>query len=317
MQLSSADERRAVTLWLRTGRWPTVRSANGLELKFNPYHDRQNGRFTFGPGGSRDTWRSARLAAGRIEEPAGRGSNSRAFEDPMTLEHVAPALRGSPAGAVVAIADDFFNIFGNADAAQIEIIDGRANKALADIKRLDPHFHFNDLGPNTTVEGRQNRLNDILMHRAAIYLRVRGDYGPLQVETLKLVQKKADDAYTRGQELLARGKLTHGTTDRMKLGNYIDREVRKDVRERFFFYGVKVSSDGRVRVNRQENGVSGRDYSVPDIRVDRFYYDVSLQAKRPGAEQIVRYFGTKANPEYVIIVRPRQEAPNHSYIIKR
>jgi len=317
MQLSSADERQAVTLWLRTGRWPTVRSANGLELKFNPYHDRQNGRFTFGPGGSRETWRSARLAAGQIEEPASRGSNSRAFEDPMTLEHVAPALRGSPAGAVVAVADDFFNIYGNADAGQIEIIDGRANKALADIKRLDPHFHFDDLGPNTTVEGRQNRLNDILMQRASVYARVRGDYGPLQVQTLKLVQRKAAEAYTRGQELLARGKLTHGTTERMKLGNYIDREVRRKVRETFNQYGIKNSSDGRVRVNRRENSASGQRYSVPDIRVDKFFYDVSLQEKRPGAEQIVRYFGAKTYPEYVVIVRPRQEAPNHSYIIKR
>lgn len=35
----------AFSHYLRTGRWPTV------EVKFNPYHDPRNGRFTFAPGG--------------------------------------------------------------------------------------------------------------------------------------------------------------------------------------------------------------------------------------------------------------------------
>jgi hypothetical protein len=44
-------ERTAFSVWMRTGRWP--RRAQELELKFNPWHDPRDGRFTFGPGGPR------------------------------------------------------------------------------------------------------------------------------------------------------------------------------------------------------------------------------------------------------------------------
>lgn len=45
------DRRLAFLAWLRTGRLPTVRSADGIELKFNPWHDPENGRFTFANNG--------------------------------------------------------------------------------------------------------------------------------------------------------------------------------------------------------------------------------------------------------------------------
>ena len=43
------DYRRAFDRWIRTGHWPPVRRADGVELKFNPYHDPANGQFTSGP----------------------------------------------------------------------------------------------------------------------------------------------------------------------------------------------------------------------------------------------------------------------------
>ncbi|MDP1027677.1 DNA/RNA non-specific endonuclease [Sphingomonas sp. KR1UV-12] len=45
--LSTDDRRRAFGVWLRTGRLPAIRGEDGLELKFNPWHDPENGRFTF------------------------------------------------------------------------------------------------------------------------------------------------------------------------------------------------------------------------------------------------------------------------------
>lgn len=39
--------RRAFSVWLRTGRLPREADADGVELKFNPWHDPENGRFTF------------------------------------------------------------------------------------------------------------------------------------------------------------------------------------------------------------------------------------------------------------------------------
>lgn len=47
MDLSISDRRRAFEFWLRTGQWPLVRRADGTELKFNPWHDPEDGRFTF------------------------------------------------------------------------------------------------------------------------------------------------------------------------------------------------------------------------------------------------------------------------------
>lgn len=52
IDISSDDRRRAFALWLRTGRLPSARSADGIELKFNPWHDPGTGRFTFAGGGA-------------------------------------------------------------------------------------------------------------------------------------------------------------------------------------------------------------------------------------------------------------------------
>jgi hypothetical protein len=38
MQLSDIEQRRAISSWLKIRRWPIVRSAEVLALKYNPYH---------------------------------------------------------------------------------------------------------------------------------------------------------------------------------------------------------------------------------------------------------------------------------------
>lgn len=69
--------RRAFSVWLRTGRLPQAHDADRIEFKFNPWHDPENGRFTFAGTGhyygygsrgqaerrGRDTWGQG---AGRI-----------------------------------------------------------------------------------------------------------------------------------------------------------------------------------------------------------------------------------------------------------
>ncbi|WP_188053947.1 hypothetical protein [Sphingosinithalassobacter sp. CS137] len=47
MQISSEQRRQAFSVWLRTGWLPSPGGRGGLELKFNPWHDPENGRFTF------------------------------------------------------------------------------------------------------------------------------------------------------------------------------------------------------------------------------------------------------------------------------
>jgi hypothetical protein len=52
MDMTAGERRHAFAIWIRTGRLPTV-GDDGVERKFNPYHDPRNGRFTFAPGGPR------------------------------------------------------------------------------------------------------------------------------------------------------------------------------------------------------------------------------------------------------------------------
>ncbi len=73
--------RSAFAFWLRTGRLPSVHRADGLEVKFNPWHDPEDGRFTFA-GSGRHYGRSgnngsARGSAGKREGPGPSESPSR------------------------------------------------------------------------------------------------------------------------------------------------------------------------------------------------------------------------------------------------
>lgn len=51
MEASPPDRRGAFEFWLRTGRWPRVRTDEGTEVKFNPWYDPVDGRFTFSGSG--------------------------------------------------------------------------------------------------------------------------------------------------------------------------------------------------------------------------------------------------------------------------
>ena len=49
--ISDSERRRAFLIWIRTGRLPSIGTSNGAELKFNPWHDPVDGRFTFAGSG--------------------------------------------------------------------------------------------------------------------------------------------------------------------------------------------------------------------------------------------------------------------------
>ena len=68
-EISEEEWRRAFPIWLRTGRLSSHPTGDGIECKFNPWHDPENGRFTFagagryhggggsfGGGGAGGTW---------------------------------------------------------------------------------------------------------------------------------------------------------------------------------------------------------------------------------------------------------------------
>ncbi len=51
---SGSSQRNAFSRWLRTGKVPSALGPDGLERKYNPWHDLADGRFTFAGAGRHD-----------------------------------------------------------------------------------------------------------------------------------------------------------------------------------------------------------------------------------------------------------------------
>lgn len=75
MSIARQTEPTAFSIWIRTGRWPRPGTPRHIELKFNPWHDPRNGRFTFAGAGNFYGPGSAVRSAGHIDQdvpPYGR-----------------------------------------------------------------------------------------------------------------------------------------------------------------------------------------------------------------------------------------------------
>lgn len=315
MHLSVEERRRAISRWLRTGFLPVARLAGGLELKFNPYHDPRNGRFTFATG----------IGAG-IEEHyggqgprLGRGGNSRAFEDPMTVEQAFPELHGPLWNGIQALAQSTLDIFGPAAEAQINILDNRSKEVLKEIKKLDPNFVYQQIySPQPSVEASAAKLDDLMMWRAATYLRKTGNIEPLKTAMMVRMQREIDQAKREGDKLQKAGELkSHGVNDQMRLGNYVDRRVRGNIRGALNWYGIKAAARGRVRINRRLyiDG-QGRSYGIPDVMVDDLIIEGSLQRKTMSAAQLRRFAKGLPKPRHIAVMTPSEAGSAHTYVYK-
>lgn len=103
------------------------------------------------------------------------------------------------------------------------------------------------------------------------------------------------------------------------MGNYVDREVRRSLRERHSYVGIDSTGAGPVRVNRRENNSSSGDltYRRPDARVKDIAFDVTLTRKTIRTAQVRGFFDADFCPNRVIIIRPRQLGADHTYAIPR
>ncbi|WP_394648755.1 hypothetical protein [uncultured Sphingomonas sp.] len=89
--------------WLRTGRLPRAEGPDGLELKFNPWHDPADGRFTFA-----GTERTGGAASGKQDDasnrPRSRTNRDAAARTPRKRTAIlanAPDDRSHPASAFI------------------------------------------------------------------------------------------------------------------------------------------------------------------------------------------------------------------------
>jgi hypothetical protein len=270
-----------------------------------------------------DTTRSPDKDAGSFQAASlgrvPRGGNMRAFEDPMTLQQVFPGLQESPGGAIIALADNFLDLTGPARDAIDELMLRRTRQIINEIHAIDPNYRFQSFGFPSTLEGQTSQLNDLKFDRAIALYRVKGEVGPLQVETLRFVQTRADAAYEDGLRRLNDGSLKVHISQELTLGNFVDREVRDALRMRYYMAGIETSPGSVVRVNGREYDSSNTDvtYRRPDARVGRVAFDVTLTRKTLATPQVSGFFRADFNPAYVVIVRPSQLASNSTYVITR
>lgn len=362
MDSSASAQRQAFAHWLRTGRLPRPRAAGGRELKFNPYHDPDNGRFTFAPGGPRslasvvvsdkrwpknsasdsDTDKSSsapeasarltqavyhpgennsflqRVAAPRGGPPMRRGGNYEALIRPITLEQVFPSLRNTPGGAIVAMVDNLLDFSGPSLALTGELTNELTNVLEKQVQAIDPDYRYISSAVPRTLQGQVNQLNELRFDLAVALFRKKGDARALQVETLRFMQQRADEAYDRGVELLKADRLKIRLSNAEALGNYIDQEVRGALRGRFNEYEIETDGVGPVRVNRREYITSESEmvFSRPDARVADIALDVTLSPKNSRTRQVSKFFRADFRPKYVLIIRPNQLGPNTTYAIQ-
>lgn len=353
--------REAFARYLRTGRRPD------LELKFNPYHDPRNGRFTFAPGGprslshvvisnkdrpatdagakrSRDQARPLahpqRGDSDRVSDKPGSGSqlsrdakllypgsrgspprpggNIRAFRDPMTLQEAFPGLANRPTGAILSVADNLFDITGPASALTASLTQQYSNVLIRQIREIDPNYRFESLGQPSTLEGQVNQINELRMDRAAALYRMRGEQNSLQVETLRYIQKTVDVAYAEGVRMARLGELNIRLSTNEAIGNHVDRQVRRRLRNLYNDLGISYQQ-GQVRVVGREYDTSGSDlsYRIPDARVGNVAFDATITRKTLSTPQIRGFFNSDFRPSSVVIVRPTQLGAGSTYIITR
>lgn len=322
--------RLAFEQYLRSGR----RQGGRIQVKFNPNHDPRNGQFTFGPGGAvgaAGTERSAPPAQVRrpTRPPARPGSfepNPRAriggnggppLNDPMKIEQVFPQLIIAPAGAMIAVADNFLDLTGPARRMSAESAAIESRRLISQIREIDPNYRFQSLGAPNTTEGQINQIRALRMDRAVRMYQMRGDIEPLQVETLRFVQDRVDRAYDEGVARADAGKLPVRLSRNEAIGNFLDEQVRRELREFHQRNGILLERGQPVQVNRRAYDTPNARYSIPDSRVGNVAFDVSLEPKTIQKQQIRQFFRSDLPTDVVVIVRPRQLGRGSTYAITK
>jgi hypothetical protein len=264
------------------------------------------------------------LTGGAEEEEPSRRSNGPP-DDYTRLEDVFPGLRDAPGLAIpLAPIDGFLGVSALADEANLEATLGQYRALVREIKQVDPTFADDELLPPGGVaglswQGRDNLINHLLMERAAVYYRVRGDVGLLQVETLRFLQNAVDSAYGEAVAAADAGRLQPRLSREEAIGNEVDPTVRRELRRTFDEYGILYGPGEDVIINNRDYATteSGRSYRLPDVRIGDVSFDWTLTMKTIGSQQIRGFFRADSRPRAVIIIRPSQLGRDSTYLLPR
>jgi hypothetical protein len=264
------------------------------------------------------------LTGGAEEEAESRRSNGPP-DDFTILEDVFPGLRDAPALAIpLAPIDGFLGFSALADEANLEATMGQYRALVREIKQVDPAFANDELLPPEGIaglswQGRTNLLDNLRMRRAATYYRMRGEVGFLQVETLRFLQNTVDTAYADAVATADAGRLRPRLSRQEAIGNQVDSQVRKALRQLFDEYGIPYGPRGDVTVNNRDYEISesSKTYRIPDARLRDVDFEWTLQEKLISSSQIRGFFRANSKPRAVIIIRPRELNGTSTYLIPR
>ena len=157
------------------------------------------------------------------------------------------------------------------------------------------------------------------MQRAAAYYRMRGDVGPLQVETLRFLQNVVDAAYDEAVSAADAGRLQPRLSRAEAIGNEIDTMVRGELKSLFDHYLIPFGPGANISINNRDYETSENDsrYRIPDARLDDVAFDWTLSAKTIGSPQICGFLRADSRPRAVVIIRPSTFGRGSTYLIPR
>jgi hypothetical protein len=157
------------------------------------------------------------------------------------------------------------------------------------------------------------------MARAAAYYRMRGDVGPLQVETLRFLRTAVDAAYQDAVSAADAGRLQPRLSREEAIGNRVDFVVRRDLRQLFDDYNIPYGPRSDLTINNRDYETSENDslYRIPDARLRDVSFDWTLSEKTISDPQIRGFFRADSQPRAVIIIRPSQLGGYTTYLILR
>ncbi len=252
----------------------------------------------------------------------GIGGNEPPY-DFMSLTELFPGLKNEPDLAVpLAPIDGFLGISGAANAANLDATMVEYHNLMAQIRAVDPTAYDDELLPaggiaGLTWQGRNNLIDGLRMQRAVAFYKLRGDIGPLQVETLKFLQGAVDSAYEQAEKLYEARQLPVRLSRAEAIGNYVDVQVRQDIKELFNKWGIRYGQNQNITINNRDSSSFNNRYRIPDARIANVSYDWTLALKTISRPQIRGFFAADSKPDAVIIVRPSQQGRNYTYLIQR
>ena len=274
---------------------------------------------------NRDENEAGLLHANYRPNPRARtgGNGGPTINDPMTLARVfpgattLPASVTNPARAIIGMADSILDITGPGAALTTRLAFDHSNVLIRQIRKVDPGFRHESLGFPRTLGGQVNLIRQLRIERAVAFHRVRGELQPMQVEALRHMQEQTDRAYERAVTYYNSGRIRVRLSREEAIGNFIDREVREQLRIFYNQNGIVANREGPFRIIGREYASLGTDrtYRIPDDRIGKIAFDVSLTRKTIATPQVQGFFNADFRPDAVVIIRPSQLGRGSTYLI--